>query len=316
MAYRCDNGTLWIYDPNYSSDDTLTLTISGLVADFDYYEDYAWFYFVGNGSLYVNEPYSRILEDAEENFNGSHNAQITVTSHTYGQWVGDEAYVFEGNVESGDVLVDRMEILLNGNLLKTDVNSEGRFQFGVYFQPGDNFIEFNPRGQLEYRGSVPVSHNMVRPFKVVGDQEPLPGQLRFDVFIEPRYSVFRETTAYKPFLAVPGVSGTAWINYYVRGSLDEEPFALWEDLTNYDGLGEALVGKIRLTATNLDAGKYEVGMSAPVLSNCPVRVTSITASGVASGSWDVENGSPNVDQTWRGVVYDTATGEFTLIDSV
>jgi hypothetical protein len=115
-------------------------------------------------------------------------------------------------------------------------------------------------------------------------------------------------------LSYPSPTGTGWIGYYVQGSLTEEPFAGWQDLTQYDAAGEATAGRIRLTSTLPRAGKYEVGMSAPVNGHCSLRVTRVTASGVASGSWEMQNGSPTMDRTWRGVSYDTATGLFALYD--
>jgi hypothetical protein len=134
-----------------------------------------------------------------------------VSSHTNGQWVADAAQPFQGEVASGDILVDRMQLLLNGDALTADVPLSGAFQFSLALQPGDNFIEFIPQGQLVERGRVPVSHNVTARFKLVADSPPAAGQLRFDVFIEPyrRSATSAATSRFCPIPAPRARAGLA-----------------------------------------------------------------------------------------------------------
>lgn len=154
--------------------------------------------------------------------------------------------------------------------------------------------------------------------KVFEAKWPLVQQpLTFDVEWESTYPgvPILRTDYHKPFFGIEksGV-GTWWLGYFEPGSLDEQPFALWSDETDYDAGNLATAGLFRFTVSKLEPGLYIVGLEAPILSHSALRVTKITVSGAASGSYEMENGAPPANNHWTGVTYDSVNDELHVVD--
>lgn len=119
----------------------------------------------------------------------------------------------------------------------------------------------------------------------------------------------------QPYLYVrkEGV-GYWWVGFTQPGSLEEQPYAVWQDQTDYDLSGEAVSGTIRFTVGKLEPGIYEIGMNSPILSHSAMRVTKITLAGDHSGSYEMENGAPPANHNWHGLQYDSVNKQVTVLD--
>lgn len=114
MAFKADNGRLSIYDPNHPGDNGYYIEMDGtsVLASFKPYNDgpsYVNFWCIGDGSIDTREAYEHIYQDAENNFNNSEKAQITITSHTDGASVTERNTTLAGSITSAELLIDELD---------------------------------------------------------------------------------------------------------------------------------------------------------------------------------------------------------------
>jgi hypothetical protein len=179
LAYAVHGQQLSIYDPNMPGVSDRKVVLTGSPPGFDDYNSfgdiYSNFFLVGDGSLYVAEPYRRILKDAEEGFNGSNDAQVHVTSHSNGATVSEANVLLKGTVGSGDVAVQFLDLLVNGTQSVRASFIGNSWEAYVVLATGDNYIEFITRGLIPKLGTIPIPNTQTERFKLVRGAPPPPG---------------------------------------------------------------------------------------------------------------------------------------------
>ncbi|MCC7477094.1 hypothetical protein IT575_01435 [bacterium] len=156
-AYKVQNGVVWVYDPNYPGDNTRGFLLAGEPGDYDFalYDDvYEEIRYQGDGSLYTREPFGAILQDAEADFGGSNNAQISITSHSSGAQISERNPTISGTVSSGDVLIERVKVLVNEIPIVVTPDLLGNFSFKAPLYGGPNYLEFVPYWRKPDKGFV------------------------------------------------------------------------------------------------------------------------------------------------------------------
>ncbi|MCB1215942.1 hypothetical protein KDL44_01015 [bacterium] len=301
------------------------------VKSFDIEEDATPFRMIGDGSIAMYENFENILLDAtaEPPFGGYEAASVNITSPEAGQRIEEQQVQLTGYVDSTYLLVD--EILFWNTSLPlqsmqgTDVAVSGDFSLTLALQPGVNEFVVITRSQTTngltsrpYR--VTVANNLENPgsFWLLQGEEPLPeGQLRFSVEWEGRYesNTVAQNYEYKPYLAIDNDTGNYWLSYGSRGSLENEPHALWEDRTQYDSEGRARSGRIVITVADVRPGTYSILLDAPVLSLNVIRVTEISVAGPTGGTYVMQNGVAAANQRWHGLSYSTDGNTVTVEDT-
>jgi hypothetical protein len=123
--------------------------------------------YLGIGSIYASEPFTHILEDADADFHGKVSAQITITSHKDGEVVSTSPIILRGNITSGRVLIDQIEIFVNDKLVaKTDVPLSGEFAVAVPLEDGKNGLKFITKGKVVSRGRISIPNDQFKPFNI------------------------------------------------------------------------------------------------------------------------------------------------------
>jgi len=126
----------------------------------------------GDGALVVNEPYANILADADEQFNSSRNAQITVTSPAADSILYVRQAVLSGTIQSGEVLVEYLAAIVNGTGdFACEVAPTGEFSLAVPVFPGANKISLITGGNDAQDDALIVPNNMPNGFNLVGGYE-------------------------------------------------------------------------------------------------------------------------------------------------
>jgi uncharacterized protein YfaP (DUF2135 family) len=150
LAYAIDaTGKISIYDPNVPNT-VKTAQYSTASSSFSPYcndKCYDGIVYNGDGSLILNEPYSNILADAQNNFNNSGGATIDINSHTNGQAVTSRFATLAGVVHSGQVLVTRLTVLVNSAEYSSEVSTSGAYSIPVALVDGVNYIHFRTEGK-------------------------------------------------------------------------------------------------------------------------------------------------------------------------
>jgi len=164
LAYdHNDSDTLFINDPNHPAQ---SLTIA---RDSFTYGGYAKITMIGDGT-YQKEPFTNIYDDAESGFHGNGAAQVTVTSHTDGQHVTERMQVVSGTIESGQVLVDRLVIVLNGTTrFEQPVDLDGSFSIPVELATGENTLRFLTKGHDAGSNEIEALNTQLDAFKLIYD---------------------------------------------------------------------------------------------------------------------------------------------------
>ncbi|MBF0566714.1 MAG: hypothetical protein HQK89_15925 [Nitrospirae bacterium] len=127
------------------------------VGNFYAYAGYDVITYNGDGSLRLTENYLSILTDADNHFNSSANAVITVRSHTNGQTVTDRNVTLTGNITSGQVLVTRLKVLVGSTEFITNVDNSGNFSIAINLENGVNHLTFVTQGNSETPGEIYVN---------------------------------------------------------------------------------------------------------------------------------------------------------------
>ena len=160
--------TLRICDPNFPGG--ICETTGGGELSYGLYTKVV---LVGDGS-FGTEPMENIYLDAERDFSGSGAAQVNVTSYQDGDTVTERTVTLSGTVESGEVLVEKLEVLLNDTTTfdaTLDPNT-GAFSVPISLVSGVNKLTFVTKGYVIVdsagRSSLTaVPNTRLAPFELV-----------------------------------------------------------------------------------------------------------------------------------------------------
>ncbi len=149
LAYGYDDGGLWVYDPNLSHvPGYITYTPTGIASgSFTKYGEWDRIAFWGGGAIKMTETYQNILYDAETRFTDTGYAEISITSHANGEEVGTGTTRLIGNIHSGSILVDKLQVFINQQMFEVPVQENGTFGVDIPIQPGLNAFHFTTWGQ-------------------------------------------------------------------------------------------------------------------------------------------------------------------------
>jgi len=156
-------GTIAVYDPNNpGTPSTITYDVS--TKSFIPYAGYTRIRMIGQGSIFT-EPYEKIYADALAGFHGSADAQIAITSHTADQQVTERTIQLKGTVQSGEMLVNKLEITLNGKTtFSGPVDADGNFTIPLSLVYGKNDLSFTTYGTDAHSNSVMCLNNLFEGF--------------------------------------------------------------------------------------------------------------------------------------------------------
>ena len=166
-------GVLLVNDPNYPGT-VQTIRYDPAFSNRFWYvsPDETWtnLAVMGDGSFQL-ESFWSIYVDAVNGFNGNGAAQVNVTSHTDGQEVTSRTITLSGTVDSGQVLIDKLRINLNGaTTIETPVNTTtGAFSVQLSLNAGTNtlsFITIGPNGQGQHWITL---NSQKQPFKIIAN---------------------------------------------------------------------------------------------------------------------------------------------------
>ncbi|MCG8473585.1 MAG: hypothetical protein MI742_17275 [Desulfobacterales bacterium] len=152
LAYGVNetDGEISIYDPNFPKEPR-SISYNTETKAFQSYESethtFKKFFLNGTGSYSLSESYLNIFEDAEHNFTSDNHPVITITSHENGQTVSTRNITLQGVVESSEILISKIDILVGDEKFATPVDSDGNFSVGVSLNTGIQRLRFVTRGQ-------------------------------------------------------------------------------------------------------------------------------------------------------------------------
>ena len=163
LAYSVENSShsISLYDPNLPGT-VQKIQYSTSTNTFNDYCNgacYDGIVYSGDGSLSLNEPYSNILADADNNFNNSGGATIAINSHTSGQVLTTRLPTLSGVVHSSQLLVTRLTVIVGSTEYAADVPLSGAFSIPIALNDGVNHIKFRTEGTNSAGALVSTSNN-------------------------------------------------------------------------------------------------------------------------------------------------------------
>jgi uncharacterized protein YfaP (DUF2135 family) len=158
VAYDMNElNTTYIYDPNYPNS-TRSIVFNNTSYEFETYNGYGSVVPLGTGTFFYKESFEDIWKDAENGFK-SPDAKIEITSHASGATVQDRHQTIAGQIVSGQAIIEKVEIYVNGITYSSSVNSSGSFSVPVTLDAGENKPKFSTKA-YDYDGNlVAVSNN-------------------------------------------------------------------------------------------------------------------------------------------------------------
>ncbi len=143
LAYHVNGatGTILIYDPNRPNTSQF-INYDPIWHSLGPYGHYEEITLAGNGSMAMTEAFTNILRDAGESFHGNRYAKITVDSPKSGDKVNDRTVRVTGKIESGEVLVNKLTLLVGSEEFTADVGEDGKFNIPVNLKHGTNHVAF------------------------------------------------------------------------------------------------------------------------------------------------------------------------------
>jgi hypothetical protein len=150
LAYKCANGVINAWDPNHPfTEQRLEVKADGDSISYSADSEISEAYCEGEGSAYYWEPLLNIYNDAKlaSPFAGSELATIQIAAPADGSSVVTNQVVLQGTIESGFVLIDKLEVLLNGVAYETSVPPDGDFAMMVPVEDGKNELKFVTKGK-------------------------------------------------------------------------------------------------------------------------------------------------------------------------
>ncbi len=158
-------GTIAINDPNYPGE-TRSASFSGGNLTYAPYQSVT---VIGSGS-FRTESFENIYQDAQSGFSGNGAAQVTVSSHTDGQHVSGRTINFSGQIESGQVLVNKLEVWLNGTTkFEQAIGIDGYFHLPINLVGGENRLSFYTKGTDAANNSRYIPNTQLTPFIINSD---------------------------------------------------------------------------------------------------------------------------------------------------
>jgi len=156
FAYDGATGEVFIYDPNVPGA-TRTIQYNLTSDDFNSYGGYDGIIYNGDGSLNLTEPYQNILNNAEVDFYNSSMPNINITSHPNGSIVTNHNIVLIGSINSVQILVTRLTILVGSVAYTTNVPVNGNFTIPISLVSGVNHLVFSLEGNDANGNLIAVS---------------------------------------------------------------------------------------------------------------------------------------------------------------
>jgi uncharacterized protein YfaP (DUF2135 family) len=150
--------TIYIYDPNYPNS-TKSIIFNNDTMLFEPYNGYASVAPLGTGTFFYKESFEELWKDAESGFS-SPDATIEITSHTSGETVQDRHQILAGTVTSGQAIVEKIDIYINGVTYSSSVESSGAFSVAVTLDSGENTPKFTIKSYDQSNNLVAVSNNL------------------------------------------------------------------------------------------------------------------------------------------------------------
>lgn len=277
LAYRCTTNamgiTLFVYDPNHPDNPAVpiqnrpvySLSYDAFMEQWDYYGGYNRVALVGTyGSLepILKEDYEDILRDAGEGFHSSRDAVVTVTSHTSGQTVYTSSVTLAGAIESGEVLVDTLGVVVlhsatDDSQYKASIAPDGTFSVPVTLKEGSNGIAFFTFGHNAEDRPVGVLNNLLTATDMFVLDCEVPPSIRGVIF-DSRAHVYtplpNATVRLREDFVGASVYQTTTTNsvgeFSYSGLPDGTAFTLWADAPGY---GANMVRVTVGTSSALDA---------------------------------------------------------------
>lgn len=163
-APSASGGSFHIYDPNHPADAGRFILYDGTSGFQAYCQPGALCYerirYAGDGSLKLAEPFENILTDADLSFMNSANASIALASHRNGEAVDSGEIVLSGRVESSQVLVDTLSVIVGSAWHQVPVGFSGDFSIPVALSSGTNHFQFETKGNDSTGNQIALSNNM------------------------------------------------------------------------------------------------------------------------------------------------------------
>ncbi len=157
--------TLAINDPNYPGENRTAYIDSGTLI----YPPYRSITVIGSGS-FRTESFENIYQDAESGFSGNGAAQVQITSHTNTQRVTGRIVTLSGKIESGQVLVDNLEVWVNQiSKFEQSITTSGSFSLPINLVAGENRITFVTKGHDIRNNVIEAPNTQVTPFIINSD---------------------------------------------------------------------------------------------------------------------------------------------------
>lgn len=141
-----DPAEISIYDPNHPGESRI-VEFDPVSGSFEDYTVYDGIVYSGDGSLLLTEPFESILEDALSEFHSSSDAVIEFASYQSGDAVEERNPVLTGSVESGQVAVEQLDVLVGSVVFSGSVDYDGYFQLPVSLESGTNHLQFVTKGR-------------------------------------------------------------------------------------------------------------------------------------------------------------------------
>jgi len=266
LAYKCAEGKLFTYDPNYPN------TVQWLLFDANGDDvsasngNYDLAYCEGSGTSSFYEPYQNIYSDAKLSppFAGSELATIQIASHADGANVTTNQITLQGNVESGFVLIKELEVHLAGQTFTRSLPLSGEFSVQLPIQDGKNELTFVTKGKIHKDKSLWLAdftedNNYTnKVFTVYGPTAPPPGlitvELTYGAAAEPLSPTFG-TELITPEIELERYNiGTQSGS---MGSAGSAPYVTCQNSTSYDANNWILNGCEITTIHQSFPGTYQ-----------------------------------------------------------
>ena len=149
--------TVYIYDPNFPNS-AKSIVFNNDTYEFETYNNYGSVVPLGTGTFFYKESFEDIWKDAENGFS-SPDATIEITSHNSGDTVQDRHVTIAGVVTSGQAIIEKIDIYINGVTYSGQVSSSGSFSVAVTLNSGENRPIFTTYAYDQNNNLVITSNN-------------------------------------------------------------------------------------------------------------------------------------------------------------
>ncbi|KAF0095908.1 MAG: hypothetical protein E1N59_684 [Puniceicoccaceae bacterium 5H] len=166
LAYDFDaDGKVYINDPNVPGAANF-ITYNDSTHVLTNYQSYTTTGHIGSGS-FTYESFQNIYQDAEDNFSGSGLAQVAIINYTDGDTVTDRNITLTGNIQSGQALIEKLTVMLNGTVAySTGVDQNGDFTVAVNLVEGLNELTFKTEAKDSNGNLLERPNTQIAPFEL------------------------------------------------------------------------------------------------------------------------------------------------------